>query len=143
MSESRRKVLTHMAAGMVGAAAAGRVVAEAQASGAAPQVTPVAGTPPAFGTTPPAGPEVNAATFAEAERPIRVEMTAAGRRQAAGESATAAGAASGRRQTADGSTRGGPPAAAARASRPRQTAGKQASARASRGPRAWRRLAGC
>src|SRR6266581_5123831 len=84
MSESRRKFLTRMAAGMVGAAAAGRVVAEAQASGTASQVTPVAGTPPAFGTAPPVGPEVSAATFAEAERLVRVEMTLAERAQAAG-----------------------------------------------------------
>jgi Asp-tRNA(Asn)/Glu-tRNA(Gln) amidotransferase A subunit family amidase len=85
MSESRREFLTRMAAGMVGAAAAGRVVvAEAQTSGAAPQVTPVAGTPPAFGTAPPVGPEVSAATFAEAERLVRVEMTPAERAQAAG-----------------------------------------------------------
>lgn len=84
MSESRREFLTHMTAAMVGAAAAGRVVAEAQAPGAAPQVTPVAGTPPAFGTAPPVGPEVSAATFAEAEKLVRVEMTQAERAQAAG-----------------------------------------------------------
>jgi Asp-tRNA(Asn)/Glu-tRNA(Gln) amidotransferase A subunit family amidase len=84
MSESRREFFTRMAAGIVGAAAAGREAAEAKASGAAPQVTPVAGTPPAFGTAPPVGPEVSAATFAEAERLARVEMTPAERTQAAG-----------------------------------------------------------
>jgi Asp-tRNA(Asn)/Glu-tRNA(Gln) amidotransferase A subunit family amidase len=44
----------------------------------------VAGTPPAFGTAPPVGPEVSAATLAEAERLVRVEMTPAERAQAAG-----------------------------------------------------------
>src|SRR6266542_1752173 len=84
MPESRREFLTRTAAGVVGVAAASRAAAEAQTSGAAPQVTPVAGTPPAFGTAPPVGPEVTAATFAEAERLVRVEMTPAERAQAAG-----------------------------------------------------------
>ena len=48
------------------------------------QVTPVAGTPPAFGTAPPVGPEVTAATLAEAEKLVRVELTPAERAQAAG-----------------------------------------------------------
>lgn len=47
-------------------------------------MTPIAGTPPAFGTAPPVGPEVSAATFAEAEKLMRVELTAAERVQAAG-----------------------------------------------------------
>src|SRR5712692_1524095 len=42
------------------------------------------GTPPAFGTAPPVGPEVAPATFAEAEKIVRVEMTSAERAQAAG-----------------------------------------------------------
>ena len=45
---------------------------------------PPAGAPPAFGTAPPVGPEVSPATFAEAEKLVRVEMTAAERAQAAG-----------------------------------------------------------
>ncbi len=83
MSESRREFLGLAAVG-VAAAAAGRAVAEAQTPGPAPQVTPVAGTPPAFGTAPPVGPPVTVATFAEAEKLARVEMTAAERAQAAG-----------------------------------------------------------
>jgi len=63
MVESRRKFLSQTAAGIVGAAAAGRAVAGAPLP--EPPVTPVAGTPPAFGTAPPIGPEVPAATVAE------------------------------------------------------------------------------
>ncbi len=84
MPESRRDFLARTAAGVVGVAAAGRVAAEAQASAPAPQVTPVAGMPPAFGTAPPVGPEVSAATFAEAEKLARVDLTPAERAQAAG-----------------------------------------------------------
>ncbi len=83
MSQSRRKFLARTAAGVVGAAAASRLAAKTQTS-PAPQATPVAGTPPAFGTAPPVGPEVNPATFAEAEKLVRIEMTAAERAQAAG-----------------------------------------------------------
>jgi Asp-tRNA(Asn)/Glu-tRNA(Gln) amidotransferase A subunit family amidase len=84
MSESRREFLARTAAGVAGVAAASRLAAEAQAVAPASQVTPVAGTPPAFGTAPPVGPEVSAATFAEAEKLVRVEMTQAERAQAAG-----------------------------------------------------------
>ena len=59
-----------------------RAIAEAATPDPTP--TPVAGTPPAFGTAPPTGPEVSAATFAEAEKLVRYEMTAAERTQAAG-----------------------------------------------------------
>jgi Asp-tRNA(Asn)/Glu-tRNA(Gln) amidotransferase A subunit family amidase len=41
------------------------------------------GAPSAFGTAPPVGPEVSAATFAEAEKLVQVEMTAADRAMAA------------------------------------------------------------
>src|SRR6266542_4595587 len=84
MSESRREFLARAAAGVVGVATASRAVAEAQVAAPAPQVTPVAGTPPAFGTAPPVGPEVSVATFAEAEKLVRIEMTPAERAQAAG-----------------------------------------------------------
>ncbi len=84
MSQSRRKFLARTAAGVVGAAAAGRGVAHARTAAPEPQVTPVAGTPPAFGTAPPVGPEVSAATFAEAEKLARVELTPSERAQAAG-----------------------------------------------------------
>ncbi len=84
MSESRRDFLARTAAGVLGAAAAGRAATAAQASPPAPQPTPAAGTPPAFGTAPAVGPEVSVATLAEAEKLVRVEMTAADRAQAAG-----------------------------------------------------------
>ncbi len=45
---------------------------------------PPPGAPPAFGTAPPVGPEVSPATFAEAEKLVRVEMTAPERAEAAG-----------------------------------------------------------
>jgi len=82
MAESRRDFLTH-AAGILGAAAAGRAVTES-ASSPEPQVTPVAGTPPAFGTAPPVGPEVTVTTVGEAEKLVRVELTPAERAQVAG-----------------------------------------------------------
>jgi Asp-tRNA(Asn)/Glu-tRNA(Gln) amidotransferase A subunit family amidase len=44
-----------------------------------------AGSPPAFGTAPAVGPQVSAATFAEAEKLVRLELTAAERAQAAGD----------------------------------------------------------
>ena len=84
MVESRREFLSHTAAGILGAAAAGRAVAGAGASRPEPAVTPVAGTPPAFGTAPPVGPEVTVATVAEAEKLMRVELTPAERAQLAG-----------------------------------------------------------
>jgi Asp-tRNA(Asn)/Glu-tRNA(Gln) amidotransferase A subunit family amidase len=62
----------------------GGAAMEVQAPGPAPQATPVAGTPPAFGTAPPVGPPVTAATFTEAEKLARIEMTGAERAQAAG-----------------------------------------------------------
>jgi Asp-tRNA(Asn)/Glu-tRNA(Gln) amidotransferase A subunit family amidase len=83
MSESRRKFLARTAAGVVGAAAASKI-AQPQTSSPAPQTTPAAGTPPAFGTAPPVGPEVSPATFAEAEKLVRVELTPGEREQAAG-----------------------------------------------------------
>jgi Asp-tRNA(Asn)/Glu-tRNA(Gln) amidotransferase A subunit family amidase len=81
MSESRREFFVRTAAGLVGAAAADRALAQTASPS---QVTPVAGTPPAFGTAPPVGPAVSEATIAEAEKLVRVEMTAADRAQAAG-----------------------------------------------------------
>ncbi len=84
MSESRREFLKRTATGIVGAAAAAQAAAGGQTAGPETQVTPEAGTPPAFGTAPPVGPEVSATTFAEAEKLVRVELTAAERAQAAG-----------------------------------------------------------
>src|SRR5512141_167733 len=75
MTESRRELLARTAA---------VEAASAQTSSPAPVVTPAAGTPPAFGTSPPVGPEVSPATFAEAEKLVRVAMNPAERAQAAG-----------------------------------------------------------
>jgi Asp-tRNA(Asn)/Glu-tRNA(Gln) amidotransferase A subunit family amidase len=82
MPKSRREFLTRAAAGLLGAGAAAK--SAARSGGPEPAVTPVAGTPPAFGTAPPVGPEVSAATLAEASKLVRVEMTDAHRAQAAG-----------------------------------------------------------
>jgi len=77
MSRSRREFLTYSSLGML--AAAMDAAAEAQAPPA--QLPP--GAPPAFGTSPPVGPEVSPSTFAEAEKLVQVEMTAADRATAA------------------------------------------------------------
>ena len=81
MSRSRRDFLAQSAAGIVGAVAAG-ATPSAQ-SGTPGQQLPAA-SPPVFGTAPPVGPPVSPATFAEAEKLVRVEMTPAERAQAAG-----------------------------------------------------------
>ena len=83
MPGSRREFLARTAAGLVGAAAARKALGE-------PEPTPVptpaaaAGTPPAFGTAPPVGPEVSAATITEAQKLVRLELTAAEKDQIAG-----------------------------------------------------------
>lgn len=82
MNRARREFLVHSALGLLGATVAANVdpTAAAQQSPA----TPPPGTPPAFGTAPAVGPEVSAATFAEAEKLVRVEMTEPERAEAAG-----------------------------------------------------------
>jgi Asp-tRNA(Asn)/Glu-tRNA(Gln) amidotransferase A subunit family amidase len=77
MSKSRRQFLTEASLTALAAMAVSRTEAQ-QAKGPPP------GAPPAFGTAPPVGPEVSPATFAEAERLVRFEMSAADRAQAAG-----------------------------------------------------------
>jgi Asp-tRNA(Asn)/Glu-tRNA(Gln) amidotransferase A subunit family amidase len=67
--------------GLIGAVMAAEAVAEASGS---PQTPATPGAPPAFGTAPPAGPEVSAATFAEAEKLAQVTMTPEHRAEAAG-----------------------------------------------------------
>src|SRR6266567_8159036 len=79
MSQSRREFLTYSSLGLMGAAL--QAHAERQTPAQNPQLTP--GAPTAFGTAPAVGPEVTAATFAEAEKLVQVEMTAADRAQAA------------------------------------------------------------
>jgi Asp-tRNA(Asn)/Glu-tRNA(Gln) amidotransferase A subunit family amidase len=79
MPQSRRRFLARTTAGLVGAAAARRVVASPD-----PQVTPPAGMPPAFGTAPPVGPEITSATVAEAQKLVRIELTPSEQAQVAG-----------------------------------------------------------
>jgi Asp-tRNA(Asn)/Glu-tRNA(Gln) amidotransferase A subunit family amidase len=80
MTKSRREFLTYSALG----ALSGVLPIEAeQAPGTGNnQVTP--GAPPAFGTSPPVGPPVNAATFSEAEKLMQIEMASTDLNQAAG-----------------------------------------------------------
>src|SRR5258708_1636163 len=77
MSKSRRQFLTQTSLGLLAAATAYR--SYAQRPGDLPP-----GAPPAFGTSPPVGPEVSATTFAEAEKVVQVELSASERAMAAG-----------------------------------------------------------
>src|SRR3954471_11413426 len=77
MSKSRRQFLTEASLTALAAMAASPLVGQ-QAK------QPPPGAPPAFGTAPPVGPEVSPATFAGAEKLVRVVMTDAERAQAAG-----------------------------------------------------------
>jgi Asp-tRNA(Asn)/Glu-tRNA(Gln) amidotransferase A subunit family amidase len=76
MTKTRREFLTNTSLGLLGVAVTGNT--QQQKPG-----EPPAGTPPAFGTGPAVGPEVSPATFAEAEKVVRVEMTAADRQMVA------------------------------------------------------------
>src|SRR5271154_3144049 len=78
MSGSRRDFLAHGTLGLLSVAVAAAAHAQTPQS---QERTP--GAPPAFGTAPPVGPEVSAATFAEAEKLVQVEMTPAVRAEAA------------------------------------------------------------
>jgi Asp-tRNA(Asn)/Glu-tRNA(Gln) amidotransferase A subunit family amidase len=69
MANSRRHFLTNSTLGLL-AAAAGCNSKPSEKSGAPPP-----GAPPAFGTSPPAGPEVSTTTFAEAEKVVQFAMT--------------------------------------------------------------------
>jgi Asp-tRNA(Asn)/Glu-tRNA(Gln) amidotransferase A subunit family amidase len=75
MSQSRREFLTATTAALLASSAAGA----AESSDSSP-----AGAPPAFGTAAPVGPDVTAATFAEAEKLVQIELTDSERAQAAG-----------------------------------------------------------
>ena len=76
MSKSRREFLTQTSLGLLAAAMTFRVYGQ-QSSDLPP------GAPPAFGTGPAVGPDVSAATFAEAEKLVQVKMSAAHRAMAA------------------------------------------------------------
>ena len=91
MAKSRREFLSDASAGLFGAAVALHAQDQKPVAvqSAAPTpgdqtLNPPPGTPSAFGTAPAVGPEVSPATFAEAEKLVRVEMTEADRAQAAG-----------------------------------------------------------
>src|SRR5882757_259186 len=75
-SKSRRRFLSDASLGFVGTV----MISDLQAQ--VPQ-SPPAGAPSAFGTAPNTGPEVSAATFAEAEKLVQVEMTNGDRTEAA------------------------------------------------------------
>ena len=78
MSKSRRQFLVNTSLSLVSAA-----FTSCRKAAQKTTETP-AGTPPAFGTAPAVGPEVSPSTFAEAERLVQVEWTAAERALAAG-----------------------------------------------------------
>src|SRR5580698_9595944 len=82
MQPSRREFLAMGSAGVLAAAIPAGAQVPAAAINQKPDAPP--GAPTAFGTAPPVGPEVSAATFAEAEKLVQVEMKAADREQAAG-----------------------------------------------------------
>ena len=84
MLKSRRHFLALSSLGMLGAAAALRGQAQSPANQAQTPSSPPPGEPSAFGVGPSVGPEVSSATFAEAEKLVQVEMTAADRALAAG-----------------------------------------------------------
>ena len=77
MAKSRRQFLIETSLTVMGATAALR--GQGQNSADLPP-----GAPPAFGTGPAVGPEVSTTTFAEAEKLVQFEMTAAERAVAAG-----------------------------------------------------------
>ena len=78
---TRRQFLIHAPLGVLVAASACR---NAAAPNNPPSTPTTAGAPPTFGTGAGSGPEVTAATFAEAEKLMQVTMTRAERQQAAG-----------------------------------------------------------
>jgi Asp-tRNA(Asn)/Glu-tRNA(Gln) amidotransferase A subunit family amidase len=85
MTRSRRVFLLGSAA-VLGSAAMAQAQAQDATTGA-PTPKPgelPPGSPPAFGTAPPVGPLVSAATFAEAQKLVQVELTESERSQAAG-----------------------------------------------------------
>src|SRR5215471_2139942 len=79
MPESRREFVTRGAAAVLGAA----VASQAAPDPSAPPPPP-AGSPPAIGMASAVGPDVTPASFAAAEKLVRVVMTSAEREKAAG-----------------------------------------------------------
>src|SRR5580698_11369779 len=77
MPKSRRQFLANGSLGLVGVAMT--ACSPEQKSAQSPP-----GTPPAFGTAPPVGPEISPATFAEAEKLVQVDLSDNERKEAAG-----------------------------------------------------------
>jgi Asp-tRNA(Asn)/Glu-tRNA(Gln) amidotransferase A subunit family amidase len=77
MARSRRQFLTQGSLGLLGIAATGCNHQEKSANHELPP-----GAPPAFATSPPAGPEVSPLTFAEAEKLVQVDLTENERKEA-------------------------------------------------------------
>src|SRR5216684_4795846 len=68
MTDSRRQFLKYSSLAMMGAVAG--------CGGKSPKpAAETPGAPPAFGTSPPSGPEVSTSTFVEAEKLVQIEMT--------------------------------------------------------------------
>jgi len=76
---SRRQFLLRAPLGLAGALAACNTREPQPSTGGAPATPATPGAPPAFNTAPPVGPEVSAATFAEAEKLAQVTNTEAQR----------------------------------------------------------------
>jgi Asp-tRNA(Asn)/Glu-tRNA(Gln) amidotransferase A subunit family amidase len=84
MSKSRRHFLAQTSLGLLGAAVASSASAQLHADELSQDPTQLPpGAPPAFGTGPAVGPEVSPATFAEAEKLVQINLSAADRAQAA------------------------------------------------------------
>ena len=80
MSNSRRQFLNRASAALMAATAACRKPTPDSANSSA--LPP--GAPPAFGTAPDVGPPVSPSTFAEAEKLVQFQLSAADRQTAAG-----------------------------------------------------------
>jgi Asp-tRNA(Asn)/Glu-tRNA(Gln) amidotransferase A subunit family amidase len=83
MQKSRRKFLTDTSLGVLATLAASRRGAAQASDQAVSPPSPPPGTPSAFATAPPVGPEVSASTFAAAEKLARIELSGSELKQAA------------------------------------------------------------
>jgi Asp-tRNA(Asn)/Glu-tRNA(Gln) amidotransferase A subunit family amidase len=83
MQKSRRKFLTDTSLGVLATLAGSRPSAGQTPAQAVSAPVPPPGTPSAFATAPPAGPEVSASDFAAAEKLARIELSGGELRQAA------------------------------------------------------------
>jgi len=78
MSNSRRQFLSGVSAALMASSVACRQPTQSESAPTTP------GAPPAFGTSPDAGPPVSTSTFAEAEKLVQFELSPADRHTAAG-----------------------------------------------------------